>query len=233
MSRAENLFCLQEIDSQIDSHNKRLREIQSILEDDRAVQAAKAKSQAVKDNLEETRKELQNARNEVQGQRTKIRQSEDRLYSGSVDNPKELEDIQNEIEALKRYLEVLEERQLEEMMALDEVQEICNEAQEQLAKAVTEGETRNAELIKEKGKLEKNLTNLISKREGQVSTINSDDLQLYEKLRSKRAGVAVAGVQDRNCAACGSTLGTANYQAARSPSKITQCETCERILFAE
>jgi len=44
--------------------------------------------------------------------------------------------------------------------------------------------------------------------------------------------VAVAGVQDRNCAACGSTLGTANHQLARSPSKMTQCQTCERILFA-
>ncbi len=233
MSRAQHLFHLQETDSQIDKHNKRLMEIQAIIEDDSVVKAAKAKSQSAKETLETTQKILQNARNEVQTQRTKIKQSEDRLYSGGIANPKELEDIQNEIEALKRYLEILEERQLEEMMSLDEVQGSFDEAQEKLAQAIAEGEARNAELINEKGEIEKNLTNLITKRESQVSTIETDDMQLYEKLRSKRAGVAVAGVQDRNCAACGSTLGTANHQQARSPSKITQCETCERILFAE
>ena len=179
------------------------------------------------------KKKLQLARTEVQSQRTKIKQSEDRLYSGKVVNPKELEDIQDEIGALKRYLEVLEENQLEEMMELDEVQERYDTAQSHLEQAISNGEARNTELLKEKTSIETNISALKEKREQQISGIAAEDLQHYEKLRSKRAGVAVASVQDRNCAACGSTLGTAKYQQARSPSKLVQCETCERILFAE
>lgn len=233
MSRAENLYHLQQIDSQIDRHTKRLLEIQSILEDDRAVNAAKSRNQKAEAALQETRKNLQEAKNSVHTQRDKIKQSEERLYSGKVTNPKELEDIQNEIDALKRYLEVLEERQLEEMMALDEVQEAFDAAQLELSEAIAAGEARNAGLITERRGIEKDLTGLRENREQQRTAIDEHDLQIYEQLRGKRAGVAVAKVQDRNCAACGSTLGTANYQQARSPSKITQCETCERILFAE
>jgi uncharacterized protein len=232
MSRAENLYHLQQTDSQIDRHNKRLEEIRIGIADDRAVSQARAKEQAADETLLKTKKDLAQAREQVQSQRTKIKESEDKLYSGTVANPKELGDIQSEAAALKRHLDVLEENQLEEMMALDEVQEKYNIAEKELSETIADGENRNQDLIKEKTAIEIDLDELASKREGQSAIIPDEDLQLYEKLRVKRAGVGVAGVQDRNCAACGSTLGTANFQLARSPSKLTQCETCERILFS-
>jgi uncharacterized protein len=231
MSRAENLYHLQQTDSQIDRHNKRLEEIRISIEDDRAVSQARTKEQAADETVQKTKKDLAQAREQVQNQRTKIKQSEEKLYSGTVANPKELGDIQSEVAALKRHLELLEENQLEEMMALDEVQEKYNIVEKELSEAVTDGENRNQDLLKEKTAIESDLKELGLKREGQSTIISDEDFQLYEKLRVKRAGVAVAGVQDRNCAACGSTLGTANYQVARSPSKLTQCQTCERILF--
>ena len=46
MGRSENLYHLQRIDSQIDDHNRRLQEIQSILEDDRVVKNAKEETDA-------------------------------------------------------------------------------------------------------------------------------------------------------------------------------------------
>jgi predicted nucleic acid-binding Zn-ribbon protein len=233
MSRAEKLYYLQQTDSQLDQHSNRLREIQVILEDDQAIKEAREIFEATEKTLAQTQKDLRIAKNNVQDQRAKIKQSEDRLYSGKVSNPKELEDIQKEVAALKRYLEVIEERQLEVMMTLDDAQEEFDRAQELLDQAIAAGDTRNEALINEMNRIEANVDALQAKREKQISEVATDDMQLYEKLRRKRAGVAVASVQDRNCAACGSTLGTASYQQARSPSKITQCETCERILYAE
>lgn len=233
MSRAENLYHLQQIDSQIDARVKRLKEIESALADDQVIRKAQNAAQAAEQQLQATQKQLRYERDQVQSQRSKIKQSEDRLYSGTVGNPKELEDIQNEVAALKRYLETLEEKQLEVMLELDEAQEQHDEAQDQLNQALAAGEVKNADFLQERSKLEADVEVLQDKRENQTSKILDDDLSTYDKLRSKRAGVAVTKVQERNCSGCGSTLPSSIYQLARSPSKITNCESCGRILFAE
>jgi len=233
MGRTENIYHLQRIDSQLDGHHSRLRDIKAILEDDRSVKKARTKADAAEEQLQEVQKNLRSAKAHVQDQRAKIKGSETRLYSGTVSHPKELEDIQNEIAALKRYLDVVEENQLERMLAVDEAQENAAEVQDQLDKALAEAESRNADLLKEKSEIDASVAELEIQRQDQVSRIDAGDLKLYESLRRKRAGVAVAKVQDRNCTACGTGLASAIYQQSRSPSKITHCDTCERILYAE
>ncbi len=233
MGRSENLYHLQRTDSQLDGHQRRLREIQSILEDDHLVRSARAEVDDVEYQMAEAQNHLRSERAIVQNQRAKIKESENRLYSGSVTNPKELEDIQDEVAALKRYLDVLEERQLEAMLAVDEVQGKLDKAQDQLTQALADAESRNASLLEEKSEIDTLVAELETQRQEQITSIDADDLKLYEQLRAKRAGVAVAKVQERTCGACGSTLASAFYQQARSPSKITHCDTCERIMYAE
>ena len=233
MGRSENLYHLQRIDSQLDEHQRRLKQIKTILNDDRIVRAAKADTDSVEGQLAEAQKQLLSAKAHVQNQRARIKESETTLYSGSVRNPKELTDIQNEVAALKRYLDIVEERQLESMLEVDAAQEKLADAQARLDRALADSESRNAELIEEKSSIDAAVAKLDLERQNQVSEISADDRALYEKLRAKRAGVAVAKVQDRNCTACGSTLASALYQQARSPSKISHCDTCERILYAE
>ncbi len=233
MGRSENLYHLQRIDSQIDDHNRRLGEIQSILEDDRLVKNAKNEFDTAQEKLSQQQKNLRSKRAAVQDQRAKIEESEKRLYSGTVSNPKELKDIQDEVAALKRYLDVLEENQLEAMLEVDEAQEGFDTAQSTLDQALADAESRNAELLKEKTEIDGVVADLRDSRQTQITGIDENDLSLYEGVRSQRAGVGVAKVQDRTCTACGSTLASAIYQQSRSPTKITHCDTCERILYAE
>ena len=233
MGRSENLYHIQRIDSQIDGHNRRLAEIRSILEDNRLVKNAKNQLDIAQEILSTQQKNLRSKRAAVHDQRAKIEDSEQRLYSGKVSNPKELEDIQNEVAALKRYLDMLEESQLEAMLEVDEAQDGFDSAQSQYNQALAEAEYRNAELLKEKSEIEGIVVELRDKRQTQSTGIDENDLSLYEGVRAKRAGVGVAKVQDRTCTACGSTLASAIYQQSRSPTKITHCDTCERILYAE
>ena len=108
MSRSQALYHLQQIDSKMDqAHNANLRKATAL-----ANKAQKA--------LESAQKAQKQAETKVNDQRIKIEQSEAILYGGSVRNPKELQDLQSEVAALKRFLETLEERQLETMLAVDE-----------------------------------------------------------------------------------------------------------------
>jgi predicted nucleic acid-binding Zn-ribbon protein len=233
MNRSENLYSLQRIDSKLDEHHRRLKVIQTILEDDREINAARATADSADLALKEATKNFRNAKAVVQEQRDKIELSESRLYSGSVSNPKELEDIQNEVTALNRYLDVVEERQLETMLSVDEAQEVYDEAHNQLAVVLANNESKHADLLEEKSEVESAVVKIEGQRKIQLNEIEAGDLEFYEDLRLKRAGVAVAKVQDRNCTACGSTLASAMYQQARSPSKIIICDSCGRILYAE
>ena len=76
------------------------------------------------------------------------------------------------------------------------------------------------------------LAELEANREKALSPIEPDLLPAYEKLRKTRRGVAVSQMKDGGCSVCGANLSAAQAQAARSPSKITYCDVCGRILYA-
>lgn len=233
MSRSKNLYDLQIIDSQLDQHRARIAAIDTALADDKAVIAGRKKAQAAQGNFETVHKALIKAKEIVKEQRDKIKHSTDLLYGGTVRNPKELSDIQDEIAALTRYLDTLEERQLEAMLSFDEAQDVRDQAKDWLDQALAEAEKRNAVLVEEKRQHQGGIQALEIQRQAQAGRVEAADRKVYESIRVKRGGVGAAKVQDRTCSACGSTLASALYQQARSPSKITHCDTCERILYAE
>jgi predicted nucleic acid-binding Zn-ribbon protein len=232
MSRPQNLYRLQKIDSQIDQLQARLKEIDVLLSDDANLRKANSLASKAAKDLDTAHKEQAQAETKVKDQRIKIEQTEATLYSGTIQNPKELQDIQNEVEALKRFLEVLEERQLVTMIASDEAAEKNQEAQTILQKYLDQAEEQGEELTLERTELQKETANLFQQRQVAEKAITSDDLVIYQRLRKQRAGIAVAKVKDRTCGACGSTLTASLHQAARSPSQVTFCDSCGRILYA-
>ncbi|MFC1997267.1 zinc ribbon domain-containing protein [Chloroflexota bacterium] len=233
MSRPINLYRLQQIDSNIDQANTRLKEIETLLSDDLNLQKAKALAARAENILVETQKEQYIAENKVKNQRIKIEQVEATLYGGTVRNPKELQDLQNEVAALKRFLDMLEERQLEAMIEVDDANEKFQEAQKILQKFSFQAEKQHTQLSKEREQILEERAGYNKGRERASSNIIPDDLATYDRLRIQRAGIAVAKVERRACSACGSTLTAALHQAARSPSQVVFCDSCGRILYAD
>jgi hypothetical protein len=231
MSRPFKLFRLQQIDSQLDWIRNRILEIDNLLKEDLALQEAIAHAEQSNQALQRARKDLRRAEDEVRQQRLKIEQSESSLYGGKIRNPKELKDLENEVAALKRYLSVLEDRQLEAMLAEEE----AIEAQKLGAAALEETRQkfgqRSDELMHERERILRDANRLEDERSATLTSIPADDLALYTQLRKTRRGVAVAKVTDRACSACGSTLNAALLSAAHSPNQINQCEVCGRILY--
>src|SRR5574338_1554039 len=128
MSQPFKLYRLQQIDSQLDRIRGRLREIEIAMNENAALQEAKRRTAQAEAELEASRKSLHRAEQESQDQRVKIEQTEATLYGGRVHNPKELQDLQNETAALKRYQGVLEDRQLESMLLVEEAEETLQQA---------------------------------------------------------------------------------------------------------
>lgn len=232
MSRPLNLYRLQQIDSRVDQADIRLKEIEALLSDDVNLRKATALAARAEKNLLAAQKEQRLAESKVKDQRIKIEQVEATLYSGTVRNPKELQDMQNEVAALKRFLDILEERQLEAMLVVDDINVQFVEAHQKLLKYQAHTEKQQAGLIQERELLQDKRSESLEQRQVAINTVTPDDLLIYDRLREQRAGVAVAKVEERACSACGSTLTAALHQAARSPSQVVFCDSCGRILYA-
>lgn len=231
MTRSGDLYELQTIDTQLDHYKSRLKTIAKTIADDSKLRIAETNFLKSDRNLKKAENELKMAEKKVKDQRLKIKSTNAKLYGGKITNPKELKDLQDESEALKRYLSILEDRQLEKMLELDDVSEKHNSAKENLE--ITNQTTRkiHKELTKERENIELEVKKLETRRQSSIAMIPVEDLVLYEKLRKGGHGLAVTKVQNRSCAACGATLTAALHQSARSPNKITLCSTCGRILY--
>ncbi len=231
MSRPFKLYRLQQIDTQLDWLSSRLNDVIAMLGDNRELAQFEEKVALSREALQKAKNAQSSAEFEVQQQRIKIEQTEASLYGGKVRNPKELQDLQKESVALKRYLSVLEERQFEAMLIEeDAIARLARILVEQ-ADAIAEHAAHSQELESEKQKLQSDIRRFEDERQATASTIEPEDLAEYTRLRAKRRGIAVAKVVDRACSACGSTLNAALLSASHSPNALNFCDMCGRILY--
>lgn len=231
MSHSFKLFRLQQINTLLDKGHAQLKEIDRLLVDDHQVQMSQQRLDQAKNARYEADKNLRMAEQNVNEHRLKIERSQASLYGGKVVNPKELQDLQLESEALKRYLTTLEDLQLEAMLASDEAEANFLETTDQHSAVLTQDIKQKDELTAKKAELIQDLERQESEREAAAANIDSPEMQLYEALRQQKNGIAVARVLEKTCAACGSTLSAITYRSAQVPTKLTRCTTCRRILY--
>jgi hypothetical protein len=232
MSRPFKIYRLQQIDSQIDWLQSRLKDVTAALEDDSELRQADEKLARANMDLLKAQQALHASEYETQQQRIKIEQTDATLYGGKIRNPKELQDLQNESAALRRYLNVLEDRQLETMLSEEELSAHNEEIKAEHARISQDHQSRLENLSREKEKLLSDITRSEEERLAALTSIDAEDLSVYTKIRQRRRGIAVAKVVDRACSACGSTLSAALLNAAHSPGQLNYCERCGRILYA-
>ena len=231
MNQSSKLYRLQQIDTLLDQTMARLDELEKLLSDRSALAQVEEACNNAEEALQTERKKLRQAENNVREQRIKIEQDESALYSGKMRNPKELQDLQNEVAALKRFLSTLEDRQLEIMITTEEIEAASREAKTALDKVHATMIEQQAHFNAEKTSLLKDKERLEIERQAACNALSAQELDLYTQLRKQKRGIAVARVVDRTCTACGSTLTPALVQAANSPNQIVRCSSCSRILY--
>jgi len=232
MNQAFHLARLQKIDLQIDHCTNRIKELDRLLKDNAKVREAE---KSVSDSDSETAKIrllVKKAEDAVDAQRIKTEINEASLYGGKIRNPKELQDLQNDIASLKRYLSVLEDEQLNAMLALEESEAKFKKTSSNLSEVQAQFITQTADLAGEKSKLNDNLQRLMGERDAGLKPVSTESVAIYKRLREQKRGIAVALAKDGACTACGSELRPEEMQSARSPNNIIYCSSCGRILYS-
>ena len=116
MSQAAALFRLQTIDLELETHRTRLKVIEQSLGDSPAVRAAQRSQFEAQTQLDTARITARTLEQDLQALNGRRAEVEERLYSGRITHPKELQDLQMDFEMLKRQSAGLEEQQLEALI---------------------------------------------------------------------------------------------------------------------
>jgi len=232
MSAALGLYRLQQVDSQMDQVQARRKWIHDTLQNDASLRAATQTFAAAEAKFKDAARALKQSEAEVEKQRLKIEQTESNLYSGNVHNPKELQDLQKDIVSLKKYLDTLEERELEAMLNAETAEKEFQAAQAELERTQTNVNEQNRDLSAENETLGKDLERLETERKAVMGGIANPAVDMYEQLRKQRRGIAVTSISDSACDACGTTLTPAHQQSARFSNQLVACPSCGRILYA-
>lgn len=231
MSRVQQLYQLQMLDSEVDKTNQQLAEIASRLGESEGLKQAKAQAEAAKRQLHQAQAAMQNLNLEVQSLTQKIAQQEKTLYQGKALSPKEATNLQDEIASLKRRQGQREELLLEAMVGTEEAEQQLEQRRTQLAAIQTDWQSDQEHLAEQQAALKNKLHDLKQQRPVMVKVIDPDDLAEYEELRPRKAGRAVAVVKDGICLGCGVGASSSRIQHARAGTELIYCGTCGRILY--
>ena len=233
MSTAATLYILQQIDSRLDRHEQRMSELDVAIGDDSVVRVARAALDNVEAESQAARRAYQIIQEEIDTVDRKRISGEKRLYSGTVTNTKELQDLQDEGVALKRRIVALEDRQLEAMIAQDDAESTEAGARDELERVRTDWMQEQAALGAENDERIVEMERLKDERETALIGVSAGAKQIYDAVRQHKRGVAVVLLKDNICTACGMAPAAVRIQQARRGDEIVKCGNCARIMYVK
>ena len=161
----------------------------------------------------------------------KMAGEQDKLVSGTVANPKELQAVSMELDALRRRVTVLETELMAEMQKREN-------GDAQLAKieaALANGraaETSLTQRFKEHGsEVLEHIESEKRARAALIASLDADVRTRYESIRESRHGIAVGSLQGSMCSACRVNLPAGKVSALESGPDVGVCPSCGRILI--
>jgi len=232
MTQQDALYHLQEIDLSLARAQKRLREISAVLGDNQTVIAAQEQVSKAGLQLSPLQASARSLELEIQSNAEKMRLTEEQLYGGRVTNHKELQEMQQEIQSLKKRNQELEDQLLETMIAVETAEATLAESKAHLQVVRSEWEGEHGQLLDEGALLESQIADLQDKRQRALEAVSPEFQKLYQNLRVKKHNQPVAALIGNSCSVCGVEQNLAVAKSVQQGKELTYCMNCGRILVA-
>ena len=233
MSKAKQLYELQEIDLESDQKVLALKDIEARLGNNNDLVKARSTLDMKRKQLDDLEHQQRTAEWGVDDLATKIAHEEKKLYNGSVKNPRELMSLQQEIDLIKEKRSEQEEKLLVIMIEVDSAQQEVNLRSKELDSMEKDWQKEQQKLSADKTELETNLATLEQKKNLILQQIDPDNVKLYQQLRLAKQGIAVARMVQGRCQGCRISLPMSDQQGARMGHELVTCSNCGRILCVD
>lgn len=229
----DQLRQLQTLDSRIDADLERIATIEATVSNRSEYESARRDHQTRAAALKQIEAEQRDIELRAGQSRQQIADIEQRLYGGRVSSPRELGDLKQKGDELRRQLSSLEERELDLMEQIETQTASTQEAEDRLKQIVADRRVLETSLLEERKTLAAEVRASQTERDTLRPTVDAAALHTYDRLRGTRGGIAVVAVRQRTCQGCRVSLTASAEQRLRPGDTVMTCQSCGRILYLD
>lgn len=216
-----------------------------VLEIERAAGQLPAKIKELELELEKERLAMGAARLELEAKRTEQRDAETLIRDEGeklqkwkrrlidIKTPREYQALSREVEQTERQIRDYEERVMLAMQDIEQKQAAIAEKEAVFKAAEAEGTAKVRELRERMAAITKDALEAKVFRVPLVEKLPPKVLALYERVRERRAGVAVALAQNGTCLGCNVAVRPQLMVEIRRLDTLEQCPGCSRLLILD
>ncbi|MFZ4585041.1 MAG: zinc ribbon domain-containing protein [Acidimicrobiia bacterium] len=168
---------------------------------------------------------------EVTAVEDRAQAGEQKLYSGEITSPRELQALQGEIDHLRERRRLLED---DELVAMERRETLDAEVQGLVARRtalIERARETAAALAASEAAIDAELRTETEARDALAVTIPDAVLKAYERARVSTGSSGAARLVGTACEGCHLTIPTTEAEAIRrAPDSLATCDNCGRIL---
>ncbi len=227
------LFHLQQLDLELDRLTAEKQSVVQALQGNTVLHKAQTAYTLSQQQLHAGEQAQKEAEWSLEDLSRRLGTQEQRLYSGTSVNSKDLNTLQQEVQRLRAQHHRQEEVVLEVMDTTETLQETVQRRLRELQKVEEDWQKESTTLIGRREQLEGRQQETQEKRTQMTATIPADLLQRYDTMRKAKQGRAVSKVEQGSCQWCRVILTPSELQRVRISSDLQTCTNCGRILYYE
>jgi len=189
----------------------------------------KEKFQEDNSRLQALKKERLNLEQDVQDFENKLEKSNIKL--SNIKSNKEYQAALNEIEELKKAKFQTEDRVLQVMESVEEMESICRGNKDKERELEGTFESTKAEVEEELAKMDRKLEEVEATRARLSQVIDGELLSRYAFLKERKNGHAISAVIDGVCQACHMNIPPQRYNDLIRGNALLTCPNCSRMIY--
>jgi predicted nucleic acid-binding Zn-ribbon protein len=229
------LLDVQELDTRLDTLRHQVANLPETAELRRLsaeIGELRASEGALRTEVDDLTRDQRRADADVEQVKARRARDQQRLDSGAISNPKDLERLQHELVSLDRRVSELEDAELEVMERLETAQATLTDVRSRMQQVATAG--RELTTVREDriAAIQSEAEKVTRERSDAVAELPAELVALYERLRQQKGGVGAAHLRARRCDGCSLELDSAELAriSAQRSDEVVHCEECGRIL---
>lgn len=226
-----DLLDVQDLDLQIDrllDQRQSLPELDAYKAADEKLTDLGSRHDVAAAELRQLELDFDKSNGELEILETKLTEHETRLFAGSM-SARETEYMRLEVESLKGQRDAKEERVLGMLESVDPVRETVADLDGSIDSTTAEKTSLEGIIKAEWKKIDAELARKEERKKDALIPVPDDLVEIYEKLRQMKEGVAIGRLENGVCGGCHMTL-SATEQAEALDADLPRCVHCRRIL---
>ena len=228
----QQLILLQKLDDEIVEHRNQLADIPVQIDSEfKELEDKKKILSIAKEEIDTLQKNRKAIESEVQGENDHMAKAKTKLPA--VKTNKEYTAILSEVDAIKKKVEGLEDKELEIMEVLEEKQKGLPAIEKKCKEEDSHFQEYKTKKADELDRVTKEMNPLLAKRETVKSQIDTVIFQRYEKVAKSRGGKAVVSLQENICQGCFQQILPQMVINVKVGESIHQCSSCLCFLYWE